>query len=215
MIAKLHYISQGESSALHLENIGRMLDAGCKWVQLRLKDYPIEIIEDTARAAVKLCRNAGATIIINDHVSIAAKVGADGVHLGSSDTDPKVARKILVSGFIIGGTANTLEDCIRLQLAGVDYIGLGPLRFTTTKKKLSPVLGISGYRKLLQEYRQDGGSLPIIAIGGIIAADLQDLYRAGLHGVAVSGWLTESDFPSERIDQINRTFEKESIWSQF
>ena len=80
------------------------------------------------------------------------KTGADGVHLGKNDMSPSDARKILGNGYIIGGTANTLDDIERLIKEGVDYIGLGPFRYTETKKNLSPILGIDGYKKILMAF---------------------------------------------------------------
>ena len=89
--------------------------------------------------------------------------------------------------FLIGGTANTFADVQRLAAAGVDYVGLGPFRFTTTKEKLSPILGLAGYAEIMRQCRAAGITVPVIGIGGIRLDDVAALLETGLHGVAVSG----------------------------
>ena len=88
---------------------------------------------------------------------------------------PSDARKILGNGYIIGGTANTLDDIERLIKEGVDYIGLGPFRYTETKKNLSPILGIGGYKKILTACKEKGYTIPIVAIGGITKNDIPEI----------------------------------------
>ena len=117
---------------------------------------------------------------------------ADGVHLGKQDMPPAEARALLGPGFIIGGTANTFADIERLAVAGVDYIGLGPFRFTTTKQNLSPVLGLAGYADLLAQCRAAAINIPLIGIGGITLPDVAPLLGLGLHGVAVASAITKA-----------------------
>ncbi len=95
---------------------------------------------------------------------------------------------MLGKGGIIGCTANTIEDFEHLKGKPVSYIGLGPYRFTETKKKLSPILGLSGYRKLFAQLHTKGITPPpVIGIGGITTDDVSVLMTTGLHGIAVSG----------------------------
>lgn len=89
--------------------------------------------------------------------------------------------------FIIGATANTLDDIVNAASEGADYIGLGPLRFTTTKSNLSPVLGYEGYRSILESMRREDINLPVVAIGSVTTADIEPLKQSGVGGVAVSG----------------------------
>jgi thiamine-phosphate pyrophosphorylase len=106
------------------------------------------------------------------------------------------ARQLLGEGKVIGGTANTLEDIRGHYLGGADYIGLGPYRYTTTKKNLSPILGLEGYRRIMNRLEEEGITVPVIAIGGIGVKDVLPLLAAGLYGVAFSGMLVEaSDRP--------------------
>lgn len=192
MISKLHYISQGKTPEEHLENIQKACASGVELVQLRLKDVGEKVVMETARKAKEITGRFQTRLIINDYYKVAAEVKADGVHLGKSDTCPTVARKKLASWQIIGGTANTLEDCKMLIDKKVDYIGLGPFRFTKTKENLGPVLGEKGYLAILEELKTD---VPIIAIGGITQNDVLDIMITGVYGIAVSGEITR-DFNS-------------------
>ncbi len=192
MIPKLHYISQGASPTQHLENIKKACVSGIDLVQLRLKNETNHVVLETAIKARKITSKHGVLLIINDHYKIALQVQADGVHLGKSDTCPLIARATLKTWQIIGGTANTLEDCQTLIDKKVDYIGLGPFRFTKTKGNLSPVLGQQGYVSLVKKLQT---KTPIIAIGGIIQTDVPSIIKTGVYGIAVSGEITR-DFNS-------------------
>ncbi|NJX13976.1 thiamine phosphate synthase [Tamlana crocina] len=197
-IAKLHYISQGDSPEAHLENIQKACTYGAELVQLRLKNYPEEIVLKTAEQAREITAHFQTRLIINDHYKIAKAVKADGVHLGKTDTCPTEAREYLGKWYLIGTTANTLEDCENLITKNVDYIGLGPFRFTKTKANLSPILGMEGYQAILDTLKS---STPIIAIGGINENDIPDLLNTGVHGIAMSGAITQ-DF--NNISNINK-----------
>lgn len=203
MITRLHYISQGKTAQNHLDNIERMCISGAELIQLRLKDYGPETILETAISAKELCDRFRAKLIVNDYIQVANDIGAYGLHLGKEDCCPIEARELVGDKMIIGGTANTLQDCEVLSQKGVDYIGLGPYRFTSTKKNLSPVLRLKGYQKILEELQRKEIRLPIIAIGGIRLPDISGLLESGVFGVAVSGLLTSDTHPGELINQLN------------
>lgn len=167
-------------------------ERGLDWIQLRLKDTPYADWKKAALATQAVCRDYNATLIINDNPHLAQDIGADGVHLGKQDMPPAEARALLGPEFIIGGTANTFADIERLAAAGVDYIGLGPFRFTTTKQNLSPVLGLAGYADLLAQCRAAAITIPLIGIGGITLPDVAPLLGLGLHGVAVASAITKA-----------------------
>ncbi|NGX85325.1 thiamine phosphate synthase [Aequorivita sp. KMM 9714] len=190
MIPNLHYISQGETAGQHQENILKACSQGAELVQLRLKNEDENTLLKTAERAREITKKFQTKLIINDHYKIAKAVQADGVHLGKTDACPTVARQHLYDWQIIGGTANNLLDCQELMDKKVDYIGLGPFRFTSTKKNLSPILGLEGYGSLLNELHSE---TPIIAIGGITLYDIPELLKTGIYGVAVSGAIT-NDF---------------------
>lgn len=160
---------------------------GVDWVQLRLKNIPDKEYRKAALAVQAVCKKFGTVLIINDNPQVALAIRADGVHLGKEDMNPLAARKLLGDRFIIGCTANTLDDVIRLSAMPIDYIGLGPLRFTDTKQNLSPVLGMDGYKAIFAALKEQGiKHPPIIGIGGIKEKDVPGLLAAGLHGIAVA-----------------------------
>ncbi len=168
------------------------LRGGCRWVQLRMKETSDSDFIEMAKRILPLCRNYGATLILDDRVHLVNELGADGVHLGKNDMPVEEARKILGPSKIIGATANTEEDVMTAFNSGADYIGLGPFRFTTTKKGLSPILGLEGYQRIMSYCKNQGITIPIVAIGGIGLEDLKDLRQTRVNGVAVSGLILNS-----------------------
>lgn len=203
MIERLQYISQQGPNLAHTDAIEAACAAGCQWVQLRMKNVTDEAYLDQAKKAQALCQRYGAQLIVNDNVAVAEAVGA-GVHLGKTDLAPIEARKTLGSEALIGGTANTFDDVRHLVAQGVDYIGLGPYRHTTTKENLSPLLGLAGYTRIMEQCRAHGITVPIIAIGGIKMKDLIPLFSTGIHGIAVSGLLTHNAYKKETVATFNR-----------
>lgn len=198
----LQFISHYTDRYSYLDSIRMALAGGCRWVQLRMKDVTDDEIRPVALEAQRLCKEAGATFIIDDHVELVKEIQADGVHLGKMDMPIADARKILGEDFIIGGTANTFEDVKSHYEAGANYIGCGPFRFTTTKKKLSPVLGLDGYRQIVSQMRQAGISLPIVAIGGITAEDIPDIMQTGVTGIALSGTVLRAADPVAEMRRL-------------
>ena len=196
IISKLHYITT------HPQDAELACRGGVRWVQLRLKNTPYPAWRQLALDTQAVCQHHGATLIINDNPQLALEIGAAGVHLGQQDMSPAEARTLLGPDFMIGGTANTFEHIAKLVAAGVNYIGLGPFRFTTTKDNLSPILGLAGYEKLLAQCRAVGFAVPIIGIGGIALADVPTLRAAGLHGVAVSGAIGQAADPTATAAQF-------------
>ena len=182
-----------------VEQAEQMCRAGARWIQLRMKDATREDWLDTAREFVEVCRSFGAVCIVNDSVDVALAVRADGVHLGSHDEEWTTARLRLGSSLLLGGTVNNEADATRAIASGcLDYVGVGPWRFTSTKKDLSPVLGASGVRLLVAML--DG--LPAWVIGGIEPADLADVRATGASGVAISSGL----FRGGRVEANYKTY---------
>ena len=202
MIDKLHYISQQPQNGSHLTAIKQALEAGCKWVQLRVKNQPADVILEYAIEANRLCNQYGAKLIVNDHPQIALKAGAYGVHLGLQDMPVSQARDIVGEKIIIGGTANTFQHIKQRVAEGADYIGLGPYRFTATKQNLSPILGLQGYQSIMQQMQDADIRIPVIAIGGILAEDVATIMQVGLYGVAISGAITFADNQQQAVKQI-------------
>lgn len=188
---KLQYITQGNTLQEQELCIRKALDNGIKWVQVRWKNAPENELINLCEISKQICSEYQAVCIINDHVQIAKEIDADGVHLGLNDSTIEEARLILGENKIIGGTANTLSDVIQRIKESCDYIGLGPLRFTTTKEKLSPVLGFEGYQAIIDGLRENSIDIPkIFAIGSVTLEDILPLQEIGIYGVAVSGLIT-------------------------
>ena len=186
--------------------VGKFLAGGGRWVQLRMKDASDDEITDKALRIKEMCRQYGATFIVNDKPEIALAVRAHGVHLGRNDMNPAEARKMLGKEYVIGGTANTFEDVVRLKNAGVDYVGLGPFRYTTTKKNLSPLLGADGYEAIISRCRDEGIDIPVFAIGGILKDDIDTLLATGVRGIAVSGGIVNAPDPETETAAMCQCF---------
>ncbi len=201
MISTLHYISQELPS--HQQAIEEACEAGVKWVQLRVKNTDEATWLAEAKACKAICQQHGATFILNDNIQIAKLVGADGVHLGKQDISPAEARKILGNDMIIGGTANTFEDIQHLVAQGVDYIGLGPFRFTSSKDNLSPIVGLAGYQTIVAQCKAANINIPIIAIGGILVDDIASILSVGIHGIAVASLINEAENKKKIVAEIN------------
>jgi thiamine-phosphate pyrophosphorylase len=205
MFSPLQYISQGNTAADQFSHICSALDAGCQWIQLRFKNAPTAHITGLAEQVRTRCTAYGAILIINDHPLVARIAEADGVHLGLTDMTVSEAKEIVGIGKIIGGTANTLEDILQRAEEGCSYIGLGPLRYTTAKKKFKPVLGIQGYQDIITCLVRRGISIPVYAVGGIVLDDLPALLQTGVSGVALSGLITHHPNKQQLIAQFNST----------
>jgi thiamine-phosphate pyrophosphorylase len=176
----------------HVQQVEAACQAGIRWIQLRMKLASDAEMLEAAKAAKKICSARDCALIINDRVAIALASGANGVHLGKQDMGVGEARRLLGEDRIVGGTANTMDEIREHWRQGADYIGLGPFRYTTTKKNLSPILGLGGYQSIMRQMRKEGIPLPVIAIGGIGMKDAVALLEAGLHGIAFSGMLVHA-----------------------
>lgn len=202
MISKLQYISQGNSADEQHKHIHQSLDRGVEWIQLRWKNADERELTILCEKVKALCERYRATFIVNDYISAAKYVDADGVHLGLEDESIANARTILGRQKIIGGTANTLEQMKQRIHEKCDYIGLGPFRFTPTKEKLSPILGLQGYDNILKSLKkQDIACPPVFAIGGVNVDDIEGILETGVYGVALSGLLTRDP---ERLSEIKK-----------
>lgn len=185
----MYFLTMDDAPMGPVQQIEAACRAGIRWVQLRMKLASDEEMLEAARAAKKICSEWGCKLVVNDRVEVALDADADGVHLGKEDMPVSEARRLLGKGKMIGGTANTIEDIREHWRQGADYIGLGPYRFTTTKKNLSPILGLEGYRRIMGQVKAEGIGLPVVAIGGIGMEDAAPLYEAGVQGIAFSGML--------------------------
>lgn len=198
----IQFITHSNNRYGYVDGARLALEGGCRWVQLRMKEATEAEFMAAAAEIGRLCKEHGATFVLDDHVEWVEKTGADGVHLGKNDMPIDEARKILGNDKIIGGTANTFEDVERLYRQGANYIGCGPFRFTTTKKNLSPVLGLEGYQHIVDQMKSHGINLPIVAIGGILESDIKAILATGVSGIAVSGGILNAENPAEEMQRF-------------
>ncbi|HZG01236.1 MAG TPA: thiamine phosphate synthase, partial [Chitinophagales bacterium] len=156
----------------------------------------------TAKEVKRICVIFNATFILNDNAEIAKAVNADGVHLGKDDMPIKQARRLLGDHVIIGTSCNTFNDIAVAAKEPINYTGLGPYRYTATRKNLNPLLGLDGIRDAMRQYHIQGYKLPVVAIGGVRLEDLPFLLQAGVHGVAVSSAVHNSEKRAETVKEF-------------
>ena len=198
LISRLQYIT---TNAAHAEQACK---GGVDWIQLRLKGVDYAEYRKVALEVQAVCKKYNAKLIINDNVALAMDIYSNGVHLGKEDMFPEDARGLLGDGFIIGCTANTYEEVAELSAKEIDYIGLGPFRYTTTKANLKPILGLDGYINILTKLKNNGLEVPpIVGIGGVDHADVPGLMETGLHGLAISGAISNLGDVVLSVNQFN------------
>lgn len=206
---KLQFITHFTERYSYVDSARIALEGGCRWIQLRMKDAEERELRNAAIAIQRMCREAGATFIIDDNVALAKSIGADGVHLGKGDMPIVEARKILGEGFIIGGTVNSFDDILHhLHTSPPDYFGCGPFRYTSTKRNLAPILGIEGYSDIIKRMREHNIATPLIAIGGIAKEDIPQLLECGVDGIALSSSILTADDPVAEMREIADIFIK-------
>ena len=191
-ISRLHYLTQETKTHSHSKNAERCLQNGIDWVQLRIKNRQVEEVLNQALLCRKIALAYNATFIVNDDVKVALESGADGVHVGNEDMSVKQIRRMVKDEFIVGATCNTLDEILIAIDDGADYVGIGPFRFTETKKKLNPVLGMQGLELIMEQLDKMQINFPLIAIGGIKPADVKNILKLGIHGVAVSSAINDA-----------------------
>ena len=179
---KIYPITDRQLSGLsHAEQVERLIDGGATFIQLREKHLsPIDFLRD-AEAATKVANINRVTLIINDRVDIAMAIGARGVHLGQHDMPVESTRRLVKDDALIGFSTHTqqqMEAAVRLP---IDYVAFGPVFTTTTKQDHDPTVGLEQLRAV----RNIAAELPLVAIGGITAANIQDVLEAGADSVAV------------------------------
>ena len=209
---RLQFITNGHSIEEVTEGARKAVEGGCRWVQVRMKDATKGETEEAVRRLAPLREHYGITLLVDDHVDMAARLDClDGVHVGKNDMPVAEARRLLGPEKILGATANTYSDLKAAVEAGADYVGLGPFRFTTTKKNLSPVLGTEGYRRILAQCREEGMETPVVAIGGITESDIPQVMQTGVAGIAVSGSILRAADPVAETARLISTIETQKL----
>lgn len=189
----LQYITNTRCGKPILDQVIDVLEGGCRWIQLRMKDASEEELLEMAKKVKELTDPKEAFLIINDSVNVCRDANATGVHLGKSDMLPSKARLELGPLAVIGITANTIEDIRAVKALDIDYIGIGPFADTKTKENLAPVLGIKGISTICKEMLEEDITIPHVAVGGVRLEDVKPLLEAGVDGIAVSGAIAYAD----------------------
>ena len=192
----LQFITNENSAASPAKQILDAIEGGCRWVQIRLKEASDEDIRKLFFEIRDKAKETLTTVIINDRVDLAralAEEGVAGVHLGKGDMPAAEARQKLGPDAIIGVTAHSFEEVESYKGLDVDYIGVGPYAFTSTKKDLAPLLGLEGMAEIMLRVKDAGMEIPCVAVGGIKPEDVKPLLEVGANGIAVSGAIACAD----------------------
>lgn len=189
-------LARGRATA---EIVRAAVAGGVTCVQLREKTCGAREFLEEARALRAVTRVLGMALIVNDRVDVALAVGADGVHLGQQDMPITDARRLGPPRWIIGVSAESVEDAVRAEREGADYIGASPVFATLTKTDHAPPLGLEGLRAI-----RAAVGIPLVAIGGIQVANARDVIRAGADGLAVVSAIMAADSPREAAAALRR-----------
>ena len=176
------------------------VEAGVRMVQLRMKDAPREDVVAVGRALRRITAGTGTLFVVNDDPSVAAEVGADGVHVGQGDMPPAEVRDRFPSLRIVGLSTHSPDQAAKAATEPVDYIGVGPVYATPTKKIPDPTLGLETMGRMVR-------SVPFaaVAIGGISAETLPGVIAAGARTFAVVRAVCASKDPLSAIRALQRT----------
>lgn len=175
------------------------LESGVHVIQLREKDLPVRELLDMAVWMRELTKECGAKLVINDRIDVALAVEADGVHLGQNSLPAYAARKITGSKLLIGVSAHTIEEAVDAEKDGADFITLGPVYETPSKRKYGNPIGIDTLRRVKSQL-----SIPVFAIGGIKPDKVKEIREAGADGVAVISAILASENIKETTEDFLR-----------
>lgn len=185
-----------------LEIVISAVRGGVSIVQLREKNLDTLPFLEIAKALKEKLDPLSVPLIINDRLDIAMATDADGIHLGQSDIPFDIARKILGNERIIGVSVNTIEEAIKAESQGADYLGISPVWKTPTKVDTPPEVGLAGIEKICAAVR-----IPLVGIGGINAGNAASVIRAGCDGVAVVSAIMGAVNPETAATQLRREVE--------
>lgn len=189
----LQFITNPKSKTPVTEQVFAVIEGGCRWVQIRMKDASDEEIKAVVEAIKPKCIETGTFLLLNDRVELAKELNVGGVHLGKDDMPVSKARMLLGAAAVIGVTANTYADVAAVSQLDIDYYGIGPYAQTSTKENLSPILGLQGIREICYEMEKNNILIPHVAVGGVTIDDILPLLEAGVNGVAVSSAIADAD----------------------
>ena len=193
-------LARGRST---FEIVSAAVDGGVTVIQLREKECSTRDFIEQALIIKDFLKTRGVLMIINDRVDVAQAVKADGVHLGQTDMPLETAKGILGDSMIIGISAESLQDAIKAEEGGADYLGVSPIYATPTKTDTAPPLGLEGLREIHKAVR-----LPLVGIGGLNKDNSADVIRNGADGVAVVSAIVAADDPETAARELKDLIEK-------
>ena len=187
------WLKEGQTLLSVCEDV---LANGATFLQIREKDLDANAFEAEAAKLKELCRRYHVPYVVNDSVEIALAIDADGVHVGQSDIRGRDIRSLIGPDKILGISAGTVEEAIAAENAGADYIGVGAV-FGTSTKKNARNLSVEKLNEITSAV-----SIPVVAIGGIHAGNLLELSGSGVDGVAVVSAIFAADNPGEATARL-------------
>lgn len=210
-IEKLHYITHDIPHLSHIEQAQLACEAGAKWIQYRCLSKNDEALLQDINAIAEICDDWGTTLIVTDHIHLNGKADIQGFHIENMDADFIALRKLVGNDITLGGSANTIENVIRLVRAGADYVGYGPFAETETKPNNYTLLGFEGYQNMVGALKAQAISIPVLAVGGIKIYDVEALMQTGIYGIAVSGALNFADDFIEAYQDFYRVVKESAV----
>jgi thiamine-phosphate pyrophosphorylase len=192
-IEKLHYITHDISNFPHVEQVQNACEAGAKWIQYRcLSKADAELLQDI-NAIAEICDDWGTTLIVTNHIHLNGKADIQGFHIEDMNADFSALRKQVGDDVTLGGSANTVENLIRLYNEGADYAGYGPFSTSQTKPNNYPLISETQYYTAVKTLQKSGINFPVLAVGGIKLNDVEALMQSGIYGIAVSEAIYQAD----------------------
>lgn len=202
-ISKFHYLTQDLPDRTHADQVRAACEAGANWIQYRcFSKEDSEMIEEINELAA-ICDDWGTTLILTDHYHLLHLVDAQGVHLEDMNADFKAVRKEIGDDKTLGGSANSFGDILRIISTGVvDYAGCGPFSTTLTKPNNHALLGVEGYAKIVNEMKMEGVNIPVLAVGGVSLADVDELLTTDIYGIAVCSAVNSAENPKLAVREF-------------
>lgn len=199
-------IDEGLLSSRDIRDVSEQaLRGGADAIQFRAKRLSKREYYEKALALLPVARRCNVPFFVNDHLDIALAVSADGIHLGQNDLPCSAARRLVPDGMMVGVSTHSVEQAARAVDDGADYVAVGPVFRTTTKENPEAVVGTD----MVGAVKRRVGAVPLIAIGGINAANAAEVIRSGADGVAVASAVVLADDPRLAAEQLKKEIESE------
>ncbi len=180
-----------------------IIDAGVDTIQLRNKTSDNKEVIGQANLIKKLCDSSNKTFIINDRVDVAIQTKPDGIHLGRDDMDVNKCREIFGSNFIIGNSNATTEEALISSKLHLDYVAIGSLFETITKKDTIP-----SSINVIKDLKDSKFKLPIVGIGGINKERAYSVLESGADSLCISSAVTLANNPKKEVLDLKKIMEK-------